>query len=496
MSAHWPIIRQLAAHPGRLLVADNQKTWKAFELLAAAFHVASAIERGSTAPHVGLMLPTSGLFPVAALASWMLGRVIVPLNYLLKGDDLQYVCDDAGLDAIVTVQAMLDFIGFKPRGCSIIRMEQIRFAGIPEPRWPAARGRDDLATILYTSGTSGRPKGVMLTHGNLRSNVVQCVEWAGFGPGDSMFGVLPQFHSFGLTVLTLVPLTVGLPVYFTAHFMPRRIVQMIRQHRPTAMVAIPSMYNALLTVKDATPADFTSLRYVVAGGEPLPDAVTEAFEERFGVRIAEGYGLTETSPVSHWCRPHEYRRHSVGKSVPSVSTRIVGPDEQECPVGVDGEIRLAGPNIMKGYYHLEEESGKAFDARGYFRTGDMGHVDDQGYLFITGRIKEMMIIGGENVFPREIEEVLNRHPSVSASAVFGVMDPSRGEVPVAYVELVEGADFDEGSIRGFCRAHLAQYKVPREILHAADGLPRNPTGKILRRELKATYCRRGQVTSA
>ncbi|MBL1216092.1 MAG: hypothetical protein D8M59_01200 [Planctomycetes bacterium] len=493
MSAHWPIIRQLVAHPSRLLVLDDQKHWKAYELLAAAFHVASAIEKHSTASHVGIMLPTSGLFPVAALASWMLGRVIVPLNYLLKGEDLQYVCDDAELDAIVTVQPMLDFVGFEPSGCAMIKLEDLNFTGVPEPRWPAIRSRDDLATLLYTSGTSGRPKGVMLTHGNLRSNVLQSVEWAGFGTGDSMLGVLPQFHSFGLTVLTLVPLTVGLPVYFTAKFMPRRIVQMIRKRRPTAMVAIPSMYNALLTVKDGSPEDFASLRYVVAGGEPLPDAVAEAFEERFGVRIAEGYGLTETSPVSHWCRPFEFKRHSVGRPVPGVQTRIVDPEEHECPPGSDGEIRLAGPNIMKGYYRLPEESRSAFDDRGYFRTGDMGHVDENGFLYITGRIKEMMIIAGENVFPREIEEVLNRHPSVSASAVFGIMDPSRGEVPISYVELVEDADFDEVGIRAFCREHLAQYKVPREILHAAEGLPRNPTGKILHRELKANYGKSAEV---
>jgi long-chain acyl-CoA synthetase len=210
--------------------------------------------------------------------------------------------------------------------------------------------------------------------------------------------------------------------------------------------------------------------------------VAEGFRERFGVRIAEGYGLTETSPVTNWCLPDEWRHRSVGRALPEVVERIVGPDGRVLGPGEDGEIRIQGPNVMKGYWRLPEETAKVFDEQGFFRTGDMGRMDDQGHLFITGRIKEMLIISGENVFPREIEEVLNRHPSVKDSAVIGMQDPARGELPLAFVELHEGQAFDAVALQHHCRTVLPPYKVPREIRCRA-ALPRNPTGKIMRRAL-------------
>ncbi len=484
MSVSGPILRRLLLHPRRVCCIDDQRSWKGIEMLVGAFHLADAVSRLTDRPRIGIMLPTSGLFPMAALGTWIAGRTVVPLNYLLKKEDLQYVIDDAGLDLILTVQPMIDFIGFEPEHARLLRLESVNFKRIPELRWPAHLRDDDLAVILYTSGTSGRPKGVMLSHGNLSANIRQCCQWANFTSRDVGIGVLPQFHVFGMTVLTFLTLTVGALPVFSARFVPRKVLELIRTHRPTVMVGIPTMYNALLTLKDAVPEDLASLRYIISGGEPLPDSVAERFRERFGKSINEGFGMTETSAVSHWCRPHEHRPHSVGRAVPEMEIRIVGPDGKDQPPGQEGELRLRGPNIMKGYFHLPEETAKVFDEQGYLRTGDMARVDDDGFLYITGRIKEMMIIGGENVFPREIEEVLNRHPSVHESGVIGVRDPSRGEVPVAFVELKEDAEFDETALRSFCRQHLAQYKVPREI-HHLEKLPRNPTGKILRRELKS-----------
>jgi long-chain acyl-CoA synthetase len=244
------------------------------------------------------------------------------------------------------------------------------------------------------------------------------------------------------------------------------------------------MYNALLHVKDGGPDDFRSLKYTVSGGEPLPEAVFEGFRERFKVTINEGYGLTETAPVTNWCRPDEWRPHSVGRPLPDIDQRIadldtrafLGPDQ-------DGEVLIKGPNVMKGYFERPEETAAAFDDRGYFRTGDIGRHDKDGHLYITGRLKEMMIVGGENVFPREIEEVLNLHPAVAASGVIGQIDPIRGELPVAFVEFKEGQKTDERELQGWCRERLAGYKVPRSI-HIIPSLPRNPTGKIMRRDLK------------
>ncbi len=416
------------------------------------------------------------------MACWSLGRTLVPINYLLSRADLEHVVRDSEIDACVTVGPMLDFMGGLPDGVRAIRIDQMHFKGMPPVSFTNPLKPDDLAVVLYTSGTSGKPKGVMLSVGNVQANVRQIREWVRFDKRDVMLGVLPQFHSFGLTVLTLLPLAAGCKVIYTAKFVPRKLLELALTHQPTAFVAIPSMYNALRLTRDADPTAFAALRFAVSGGEPLAQSVFDGFKERFGIEINEGYGLTETSPVSHWCRPQEQKRGWVGRAVPQVEVRIVGADGKDRGPDEDGEVRLRGPNIMQGYLHLPQESAAAFDEQGFFRTGDMGRQDKDGRLAITGRLKEMLIVAGENVFPREIEEVINRHPSVKDSAVIGSSDPSRGEVPIAFVELKEGAILDEQSIKAHCRSELAGFKVPREV-RCVEALPRNPTGKILRRKL-------------
>ncbi len=484
MSLHWPIIRRCLERPFEVGVIDDRRSYRRLELLAGALVLADEIERVSQSRVVGVMLPTSGAMPMALLAGWILGRVVVPLNYLLKPEELQFVIDDCGADTVVTAQPLIEFMGGPPRGVNLLMVDQVEFKTVPTPRWPVLASAEELACLLYTSGTSGKPKGVMLTHGNLSANVHQCHTWVNFTRREVLLGVLPQFHSFGLTVLTLLPLTLGCKVVYTARFVPHRIVKAFREHRPTAYIAIPSMFNALTHVKDTGPEDFRSLKYAVSGGEPLPEAVATSFRERFGVTIAEGYGLTETAPVTNWCRPQDYRPRSVGQPLPGVTERIVsletGADQ---PAGGEGEIRISGPNIMQGYFRRPAETAAVFDELGFFRTGDIGKMDDAGHLYITGRLKEMLIVAGENVFPREIEEVLNMHPSVRDSGVVGQMDPVRGEQPVAFVELKEGEPFDATSILALCRQRLAGYKVPKEV-RQVPALPRNPTGKVLRRELK------------
>ncbi len=588
MSIHWPIIKRLALNPSRVVMVDDKRSYKAIEVLVGAMHIAGALSAKCKTDTVGLLIPTSGAFPMAALAGWMLGKTVVPINYLLKPEEMNYIVRDCGCDTIITAQALVDFLGDgfaacvgqdeiangkshianedkettphpkpetrdpKPAAPSIIKLDDISFKGMPplhEFHWPKIVPDDKLAVLLYTSGTSGKPKGVMLTHGNITANIQQIREWVHLTKDDVAFGVLPQFHTFGLTVLSLLPLTVGFKAVYTARFVPGRIIKAFREHRPTLFVAIPSMYNALLHAKDSKPEDFAGIRYLVSGGEPLPQVVFDTFKEKFGVTIAEGYGLTETSPVTNWCRPEEWKRGTVGKPLPRMDQRIVAiegfgesggsglgsrvsglgsepslpkpetrnpkPDTwREVPQGQEGEIRMKGPNVMQGYFHLPEETANAFDERGYFRTGDIGRFDADGMLSITGRLKEMLIIGGENVFPREIEEVLNAHPSVKESGVVGKKDPMRGELPVAFVELREEAggaglgdrvsglgsdasnpkpetrnpkpdpasDLEKALIQ-WCRSKLAGYKVPDEI-RVVDALPRNATGKVVRRELK------------
>lgn len=484
MSIHWPIIRTCMRHPREIALIDDWRAWRRSELLVASLHLAGEVERRCASKTVGILLPTGALMPCAALAAWMLGRTIVPLNYLLKQDELQYVIDDCETDCIVTSRLMLEKLKLAPRAKSQVYVEDVQFKGWPEFRLPAGATDDALAILLYTSGTSGKPKGVMLSHGNLTTNIRQAIRHVGFRRDDVLLGVLPQFHSFGLTVLTLLPLTLGNRAVYTRAFVPQQIVRMLREHKPTAFIGLPSMYAALLRLKSAGPGDFRSLRFAISGGEPLPRAVAQEFQERFGVEINEGYGLTETSPFTNCHLPGEGRFGSVGRPAPMLEQRIVDPDTNVIlETGREGEIRFRGPNVMRGYFKLPDETAQAFDGERFLRTGDIGKQDADGFLYITGRLKEMIIVGGENIFPREIEEVLNRYPAVHEAAVIGLPDETRGERPVAFVEMIEGASFSEAELRSWCREHLAGYKVPSEIFRI-DALPRNPTGKIMRRELK------------
>ena len=489
----WPILRRCVRHPGRVAVVDDQREWKYGELLYAALHLAAHIEKLTDRERVGVMLPISGASPLALLAVWLCGKVPVPLNYLQSHEDRQYVIEDAELDVVLTAGKMIQFVSGAPECKHVVKIEEV---DIPKPRglmdaltrclppfrFPPVKLADDVAVILYTSGTSGKPKGVMLTNRNLRTNCELSIRHLGVKSSDGFLGVLPQFHSFGLTALTLVPLLLGARVVYTARFMPKKMLGLIREHRPDVVMAIPSMYGVMVTAKTAELEDMASVRLAVSGGEPLPADVRDRFAEKFGVDIREGYGLTETSPIAAFNTLNGHRPGSVGKLIPGCRVRVVSDEGQQVGVGEEGEIHLAGPNIMAGYYRRPDLTAEVIDGEGYFKTGDWGKVDEDGYLYITGRKKEMLIIAGENVFPREIEEVLNHHPSVVASAVVGMSDSTRGEVALAFVELVKDAEFDEGEARSWCRERIAGFKVPREI-RVLEALPRNPTGKILRREL-------------
>ncbi|MCA9304528.1 MAG: AMP-binding protein [Phycisphaerales bacterium] len=462
---------------------DDRRSYRGADILVGALHIADLLDSGCSVPRVGTLIPTSGAFAVAAAGTWMSGRSLVPMNYLLQPDELQYIIDDCGCDVILASRKLVEHMGYTPRVKKLVFLEDLNFRSLPSPRLPKHVGADELAVLLYTSGTSGRPKGVMLSHRNLLSNASQVTRHIRVQPEDIFLGVLPQFHSFGLTALTLVPLLSRSRVIYSARFVPKRIIEGIRMHRPTIFIGIPSMYNALLTVKDATPKDFASLRLAVSGGEPLPEDVARRFFDRFGVRISEGYGMTETSPVTNVLLPEENRPGTVGRAVPGVIQRIIDPATGHVlPPNTDGELRMTGPNVMRGYYKLEEVTKETFDEHGFLRTGDMARIDDDGFLSITGRIKEMMIVGGENVFPREIEEILDAHPCVHASGVTGLQDPMRGEVPIAFVELEEGERVDPDALKVWCRDQLAGYKVPKRI-EIVRALPRNATGKIVRRQL-------------
>lgn len=492
MSVLWPMIPKLLARPSRTAIVDDRGSMSSLRLLGGAMFLADAIDQATEREVIGIMLPSSSAFVMSMLAGWITGRTIVPLNFLLSKEQLDFIVSDSGLDTIITAAPMIEFVGGKdsmPRA-GLLMLDEMDTDGLPPLRMPAWAGEHDLAALMYTSGTSGRPKGVRLTHGNLKSNVLASIRHAGLTRSDAFLGVLPQFHCFGLTALTLIPMYLGAPIIYAARFVPRQIIQLIREHRPEIFIGVPAMYSALMTVKEAKPADLASIRMAISGGEPLPLSLYEAFEERFGLEILEGYGLTETSPVTHWSTPKRHRLHSVGRALPGVKVLVVDEENRALGPNEQGEILLAGPNLMQGYHNQRELTESVIEHRPdrngreqrFFRTGDIGYEDEEGFLFITGRKKEMMIVGGENVFPREIEEILNRHSSVAASAVVGRPDGMRGEVPIAFVELKEGEELDEAALRRHCREHLALFKIPREI-QAISQLPRSATGKILRREI-------------
>ena len=298
------------------------------------------IEKETQNSHVGIMLPPSGAFPMALLGTWLLGRTAVPLNYLLSEDELKHVIEDSGIDTIITLGKLVEAIpgaSAIPDHVKLVLVDEIDFKGIPRPRLPKRVAVDGCTVILYTSGTSGKPKGVMLTEQNLRTEV-EAIDDAAKGLAiETFLGVLPQFHSFGLTALTLWPLYRGNKIVYSARFAPRKLHQLIRKHRPNVFFGVPAMFNAMLSLKKAEPADFVSLQFSVAGGEPLPRPVSEKLMERFSLPVYEGYGLTETAPVTNCNVPGKSKVGTVGKALSGMRNVIIDDDGNPLGPNQDGE---------------------------------------------------------------------------------------------------------------------------------------------------------------
>jgi long-chain acyl-CoA synthetase len=417
------------------------------------------------------------------------GRTAVPLNFLLSPAELARIAKLAGLDTIITIRHFADLVAELP-GQRIfledlpIKRRLITALLRPVPPAPPA-AEDDTAVILFTSGTSGEPKGVELTQRNLLSNCRDCIATAQMQPDHRFLNCLPPFHVFGLLANVIVPAALGASVYCIPRFQPAAVARALREHNISIMLAIPSMYRALLRLKSAPDDCMRGVYLAVSGGEPLPDAVYDGVRERFGVELLQGYGLTETSPVCTLEIPTARKRGSIGRAVQNVSVRVVDAAGNDVPPDQDGEIWVRGPNVMKGYYQRPDDTRAVITPDGWFRTGDGGRIDADGFVTITGRIKDLIIVGGENVYPREIEAVLETDPGVAEAAVVGMPDASRGEVPVAFVIPAEGAALDETALRTLARNQLAGYKVPKQI-RIVNELPRSPIGKVLKRKLRET----------
>src|SRR5688572_8444630 len=469
------------ANRSRTALVDEDRSWTFGELAEESDAIAAMLREKVPGDTVGVLLLNSYKYVTTLLGVWKAGKTPVPLNYLLPPQELAYIIQDSGMSTLVTSQFFAQAVAavkplFGDKGV-ILMADDPDFAP-PTSQAPTTSYRDP-ALYLYTSGTTGKPKGVVLTHRNLATNVEACQRAGGFDHRDSFLCLLPFFHTYAITGTILLPLLQGSKMVLIDRFQPLKVMKLIEDHSISVFLAIPSMYRVLAHSE----GDFNlkSVRFPISGGEPLPVAIAEAFEKRFGVPIFEGYGQTEAAPVISLNVPTKRKVGTVGPALPGVEIAIW--DEQKNPVDTDviGEIMVRGPNVMEGYYNLPEETSKTI-TREWLHTGDLGKMDSEGFVTITGRKKDLIISAGENIYPREIEEVLVQHPKVKEVAVIGVKDEVRGEVPKAFVIARDGMTVEEKELRQFCRENLAGYKVPKHIVIVPD-LPRTPTGKVLKRML-------------
>jgi long-chain acyl-CoA synthetase len=446
----------------------------------------SGVSRGD---RVGLMLPNIPAFPIAFYGALAAGAVVVPMNPLLKAREVGYYLGDSGTGLMF---AWRDAAGEAAKGAAdagaqVIGVDDVDLTAAlagTAPDSPVAASDDDDAVILYTSGTTGQPKGAQLTHGGLMRNARLTAHTLLHNAADDvMMGCLPLFHVFGLTCGLNATVAAGGTLTLLPRFDAGKALEIIERDAVTIFEGVPTMYAAMLHHQAADQAQTGSLRVCVSGGAAMPVEILKAFEQKFGCIILEGYGLSETSPVASFNHPDKPRKPgSVGTPVEGVQMRLVGDDGREVAAGEVGEIAIRGHNVMKGYWGKPEATAEAIPD-GWFRTGDLGRVDDDGYYFIVDRKKELIIRGGYNVYPREIEEVLHEHPAVAEVAVIGMAHPELGEEVGAAVALKPGASATPDELRQYARDRVAAYKYPRKVW-LVEALPKGPTGKILRREVK------------
>lgn len=463
---------------------SNADLLSQIEDAAVALH-ARGIRRGSV---VAVALPNRIELIITLFAAWRLGAAITPINPVLGAKEAAYQVADAGAAVIVSEDAERDL------GVPTLTLSELAASATASS--PAASltakpsyADGDLALLIYTSGTTGSPKGVMLTHANLDAMTDSFAQWFELGPDAHSLLVLPLFHANGIVLGTLTPLRVGGQVTVTGRFSRDRFFSDVERFRPTYFSAVPAIYALLSSLPDDAHADTSSIRFAVCGAAPMPAESIVRFEERFGVTIVEGYGLSETTCASTINPLNGVRKPgTVGLPLPGQRVAVVGEDDRPLGQGEVGEVVIAGPVVMAGYLGRPEETERTI-IDGWLRTGDLGRFDEDGYLQIVDRIKDMIIRGGENVYPKEIENALYTHQDVREAAVVGAPDPVLGEIPVAFVSLRAEATTTSSDLDAHTRSILASFKCPMHIT-ILDEIPKNPVGKIdkptLRRGMQAT----------
>ncbi|MDX1620555.1 MAG: long-chain fatty acid--CoA ligase, partial [Nitriliruptorales bacterium] len=450
---------------------------------------------------VALVLGNVPAFVEAYYAVLRAGAIAVPLNPGSTADELRYVLEDSGaravvvraglLDAVVEIQGQLDTLEHvivvgETRADGLRRWRDLLAASRDaEPPGDTARGGDDLAALVYTSGTTGRPKAAMLTHANLAANQDQSL--AGrfrIGSDDTVLLVLPLFHIYALNVGLGASLKVGASMLLLERFDPATSLEEIAHHDITIVLGAPPMYIAWLGTPGAADGAMSSVRLAVSGAAALPAQVLERFEEAFGLTIEEGYGLTEASPsVTSNAMAPAARPGSVGLPLPQVELKLVDDEGREVQPGDPGEVLVRGPNVFAGYWKDDDATAAALTEDGWLRTGDVGTFDEDGYLFLVDRKKDLIIVSGFNVYPREVERALYQHPGVAQAAVVGIPHPYTGEAVRAYVVPRDSADLIEDDLIDHCRTYVARYKCPTSV-EIVDELPHTAIGKVRRVELR------------
>ena len=485
------LMNSAGSYPDRTAVRLDERALSYRDLDELSARVASWLAGRGITPgdRVGLMAPNTVEFVELYYGILRAGAVVVPMNPLFKSREVSYHLSDSGAALAFAWHGVADQAaeGARSAGTDLVIIEPSGLAETLARSDPvpavADRAPSDTAVILYTSGTTGQPKGAELTHANLISNIeVTRTTLLGLRPADVMLGALPLFHSFGQTVVMGCAIATGGCLTLLPRFDPVRALEIIKRDQVTVLAGVPTMYTAILHSAGGSAGDVASLRLCVSGGAAMPVELMRAFEKQFDCMILEGYGLSETSPVASFNHPDRDRKPgTIGQAIAGVEMRIQNDDGDPLPSGEIGEIAIRGDNVMKGYWRRPRDTEEAMEG-GWFRTGDLGRVDAEGYFSIVDRKKDMIIRGGLNVYPREVEEVLYEHPAVAEAAVIGVPDQLLGEEVAAVVTLKPGASADPGQLREHVKRQLAAYKYPRHVW-IVDELPYGGTGKILKRAI-------------
>lgn len=495
-------------HPTKTAYIFQDKETNYMELEGAVCKFASSLQQLGLkkGDHVALVVGNSPHYIIGMYGALRLGAVVIPINPLYTAHEMAYILKNGDVKGVITMDIFMEKLAGIAEGLpelhhyiscetgaavepsdqfsvnskmksftTMIQRGQSDFTG-------PALDETDLAIILYTSGTTGKPKGAMLSHKNLYSNAKDVADYLAINGKDRVIAALPMFHVFCLTVSLNAPLMNGGTILIMPKFSPQEVFRIAKDYQATVFAGVPTMYNYLLQSAPGYEGKFAGIRMCISGGSAMPVALLKDFERTFAVKVSEGYGLSEASPVTCFNPLNKPRKPgSIGTNIVHVENKVVDQFGEEVGANEVGELVVRGPNVMQGYYKMPEETAVTLKD-GWLYTGDMARMDDEGYFYIVDRKKDMILVGGYNVYPREVEEALYSHPSVSEVAVVGTPHPETGEAVMCFVVMNDTA-ITKKHLMAFCQAHLAKYKIPASITFLEE-LPKNTTGKILRKNLR------------